>query len=279
MRHPLDDSTLKVGRAQRLADELQRDVAAYERAYPIQCSREVDEEKKEERFRFADPPELPREWAVRVGEIAHNARSALNYIVAAGVRRAGATLQLSNDFPIFTDEDRYLAGGANSHRNRKLRGVPEPIKKKIDDIQPFHVRKRAPIHPLALLQALNNPDKHETMWPAWAQIVTPGGTVQMIGSTAWREANVVLRNGVMAEAWVGPLGDIGSGDFALVVRPPSVRHQRRARFGPEVIFGASDDAYVTLSELRRVVQHADGIVRWFRQDFEGESTSSATGDG
>lgn len=121
-------------------------------------------------LRHADP-----EWATIVGDFAFNRRASLDYLITALVRSAGNQESGSTEFPIYGAEpargvtwenvDEWWENDRDGLIRRKLADTPPATKAALKELQPFYgVPMADPVgHPLAVLQALNNRDKHRRL--------------------------------------------------------------------------------------------------------------------
>jgi hypothetical protein len=103
------------------------------------------------RWVFRQSKPLPDEWAVVVGEFAHNLRSALDIAVFQLAEASEGRPGNKTAFPIFSTERDYLA-----QRRNYLKGVPERHSPFFDQAQPFANTKSA----FADLAWLTNEDQH-----------------------------------------------------------------------------------------------------------------------
>jgi hypothetical protein len=105
---------------------------------------------------------LEHDLGVIVGELVHNLRCALDYIIPELVKASSIALEKKHQFPIATDLNHYtkwvgsttlaVAGGP-------LGGIIHGLKE-IFDSQPFHKQPVPEGHRLALVQQFSNADKH-----------------------------------------------------------------------------------------------------------------------
>ncbi len=111
------------------------------------------------RARIDEQP--PEGWWLDLGELAANARSALDHLVFQLALDSGNDpREQRTQFPIFEVEDDYLKGGKRNWRERMLAGVASRHRKVIDDYQPYKVGGDAAQHPLAVLRSLTDRHKH-----------------------------------------------------------------------------------------------------------------------
>lgn len=171
----LEDYRRKRGRANKHLQEIERAVHAYAEADDIIVGGKFHDSLGKHVFEV--PLRKPNpEMALMIGDCVYDLRASLDYLVTAWVRAAGNAESSSTEFPIYsvpmtrpvhdveeararwsTDPDGLLA--------RKLHGTPPETKTLLERLQPFF---GAPAldpsnHPLALLKALSNRDKHRRL--------------------------------------------------------------------------------------------------------------------
>jgi hypothetical protein len=131
MDHPLDDCRLKIARAKEQFDALRDEIAEFSQNNPYAATIRLDPETGDEIFEATDPPRFKRSWGVLVGEIAHNLRSALDWLVHELVTEASGEPHGKTAFPISETEGGYLRvvrRGGVSYRDWLLAGVPDKLK-------------------------------------------------------------------------------------------------------------------------------------------------------
>ena len=142
----------KISRAQQCLQALDADIEAFceyerrkhvfameQRLQPVLHSRETE-------------PLV--DYAVRVGEIAYNLRSALDHLVWQLVIDNGEDPTRQNQFPIFFEEGQY-----SERAKDMLKGVKEDRSEMIHRLQPFQENSVAGAH-LWMLNSICNIDKH-----------------------------------------------------------------------------------------------------------------------
>jgi hypothetical protein len=105
---------------------------------------------------------LEHDLGVIAGELVHNLRCALNYIIPELVKASGATVGTNHQFPIFTSQQSYtqrVGTAVLANANGPLGGITHGLKE-IFDLQAFHKQPKPEGHPLALVQQFSNADKH-----------------------------------------------------------------------------------------------------------------------
>lgn len=187
MGHPLDDAWRKFDWAKRHYRALCNDVGDFEREHPYRISVALEEDNSAVVFRVHDLAEPPADWGLRIGDILHNARTALDYLVVQ--LAAMTTGQQPGDvasvqFPIYSDAKKF-----KDNAKRGLEEVlPHGYFTRLEELQPFHAMDTSiwPINPLEWSQVgvanfgvhrlpfaletladLDNIDKHRVVVPMW----------------------------------------------------------------------------------------------------------------
>lgn len=125
-------------------------------------------------------PELPRDWGVILGDALHDCRSALDNTVASLVRLAAGEPTRSSEFPILVNP----RGGPEQPLLTALTGVLHVYQEPVRAAQPYLVGADRDQHPLAILQALSNADKHRVVHVA---TITPTEGAYRLGTTVGNE--------------------------------------------------------------------------------------------
>ncbi len=146
----------KIQRAQEHFTTLNHEILAYLKdcrdsaRHPIT----INPQQSTIRVYFQPIAEPGLQISVIVGDCVHNLRSAIDHIW----KRLG---QDDGNFPLYCDIDgpnNWLLQG-----KRRIAGLPAEAQVIIDRLQPCHLGKDAPTHPLAILNKLSNIDKHEAI--------------------------------------------------------------------------------------------------------------------
>jgi hypothetical protein len=137
-----------------------------------------DSDASEYVFRVdVEPP--PEDWGTRVGEFAHNLRSALDNLVWQLALLGGGTPDKSTQFPIFEDEVEWNSG----KRRSQTRALRPHYVARLKPAQPFHLGENIALHPLAILTHLNNLDKHRAVHVGFVWL--PDGRPFFWANTPW----------------------------------------------------------------------------------------------
>jgi hypothetical protein len=144
----------KLSRAEQLLVDLENLLEGY-RHDCCEVVRENRPETGEIVFTFGQLIPCPDKVSVLAGEILHNLRCPLDYLVCGHVV---GDLTYSHAFPILDANN----GKSRRRMAKQLEGVPDPICTIIEGLQPYQFPP-AKDHPLFLLQELNNLDKHKLL--------------------------------------------------------------------------------------------------------------------
>jgi hypothetical protein len=170
---PFDSAWLKWGRAMEHGETLKADilkVASNRDADLITTKTQYDAKRRGFRLIVTDIAPVPASWALILGDTANNYRCALDHLAWALVERGKtppATLKGKGHgvyFPICSDLPRF-----ESIRKSYLPGVRRADLAIVCRHPPYPAaptqRSRDPI---AMLQWINNADKHRTVHPLWS---------------------------------------------------------------------------------------------------------------
>lgn len=150
----LEGVRAKVRMAHEQIHDLCEDIRVFEESQKQYVEHIAYEDRQE--FVFTGDAKCPIEWSIRVGDIVHKLRSALDHLVTYLVLSNGNHtnfLSQRHQFPIFQSEPEYL-----KNVKEYLKGVDGTAETKIHSRQPFN----APVGNLSLwsLHCLNIVDKH-----------------------------------------------------------------------------------------------------------------------
>jgi len=137
----------------RAYDDLFRD---YLESDPYRIIFEFDQASGWHTFRWSVDSEPPLEdLALIFSDILGNLRSTLDYLVWQLVLTGGRKPGRQTAFPIIKRENDWAVQGGSA-----LRGVPKEWAELIERMQPFQRYDRPDLHPLAILEHVNNLSKH-----------------------------------------------------------------------------------------------------------------------
>lgn len=126
-------------------------------------------------------PLLPAHWPLMAGDAIHNIRSGLDYLIWALIDKAptkpNAEEALKVGYPICTKKGKYWGEGdqfPNNGARMRLAGrwIDADALAVIDSTQPYLLGDLADEHPLAVIAAYSNEDKHRNLVACGALAVT-----------------------------------------------------------------------------------------------------------
>lgn len=199
--------------------ELDAALAEFDRTNPDPVSVELDPEGPTYVYRSRQPPALPAELPLRIGEILFGLRAALDHAVYAISSKRD--LEFHSAFPIFLYPTPDWQGTGNTFGFdpdglRKIRLLPTDAQAVVKRHQPFDHNPHPTFHPLWRLQELRNIDEHRALILAVA--VVRAGSVEVRGMGSGED----LGEGV-------EFTGLGFHDGDVVLRLP---HRPNAQFEP-----------------------------------------------
>jgi hypothetical protein len=167
---------LKLERAQEHIEAFHGELSAYMKRHPHRLSTKRQNDGWEVvSIEIVRP--MPERIPLIAGDAVHCLRSALDHIVYAIGKGAK---KRSGYWPICIAEDDYLLPRGKppcerpGMRDEGLAAVPEGLRTIIDEAQPYHGGDRAEEHVFAVLNRLDNADKHRIVQTALAVVRHPG---------------------------------------------------------------------------------------------------------
>lgn len=153
----LSGARTKLDRAQQQLLALGETLAAFAEDEPYQLVERVDpgvtEDLRDYRYIVTDLKPTRPEFAAHIGEILHNFRSMLDYLVYASATRHS----FSTQFPIF-----HRASDWPAKSGPMMRNVPPQYARIVEQAQPYHLPDPSE-HTLSKLNYLSNTDKHRLL--------------------------------------------------------------------------------------------------------------------
>lgn len=155
----LQDMRAKLRRAFRQTMELEREMHEFCEAQGKLILPEFNPNNREYPYGWVyrgDPSQAFSDWQIRIGEIIHNARSALDNLVHAAVLANRQEPSRGNAFPVLGSKE------WKKWDDEKLKGVPEFVIERIKQVQSPLTLPFAPadFEMLEVLHELWNTDKH-----------------------------------------------------------------------------------------------------------------------
>lgn len=160
MADSLSGVRLKLQRAKDQIEGLQADTLAFVDTHPYTAGLHFDRDVRELTFSVQVKKLPPPIWGVRIGEIIHNLRSALDHVVweLVVLKTGGPPKTKQNQFPVFETEPGFNDRGVGKF----LADVGAEAIDLIRSEQPFRTGENA-LSPLWHLKELSDVDKHRTL--------------------------------------------------------------------------------------------------------------------
>jgi hypothetical protein len=153
----LAGARIKLDRAQLQLLSLGHALMGFAESEPYRLVEEVEPRDEDDlayyRYIVTDLRPTRPEYAAHIGEILHNFRSALDYLVYAAATRHS----FSTQFPIF-----HRASDWPAKSRPMLRAVPRRYVRIVEESQPYHSSPPGE-HVLSQLNYLSNTDKHRLL--------------------------------------------------------------------------------------------------------------------
>jgi hypothetical protein len=252
MNHRLSGCRVKIARARKHLEELDRTVNGFLSVHPYDIYSEFSVDTGEEVWRIKVLLSPPVELGGIIGDVVHNLRSALDLAVCRLVRVNNGNVTANTGFPVYTDATDYQSTG-----RKKVRGVTPAALRIIDFLQPCNQPVPPEDHMNYILHRLDITDKHRLLIP--------------VGS-AMHDGDIYIRNavldGVPQSLGVNPIVD--GAEFLRVkhiIKKPNTEIEPRLRF--ELVFerdgpGQGQEVLHLLSQL---VTYTEKNINWFDSLF------------
>jgi hypothetical protein len=189
----LDDARRKLAQSQEHHKTLEAAVESFRRRHSYALVGEFDAEASEYVFRvhvFESPPDV---FALAVGDLVQNLRTALEYIAWQLVDLNNGKPGRHTGFPIFRDLDAFTKGSKGM-----VRGMSDAGLALIETTQPFNVRPNNPaLDPLWILNELARLDRHQILHTLTATLVHG-----VLRATAYRDVQSLGRGRAMGDGEV-----------------------------------------------------------------------------
>ena len=180
MPHALNGCRLKLERAIRHVEVLNLAIQGLREPGTDKLIRSFDLQTDE--FVWSvDEPDPPATWATLMGDILHNFHSTLDHLAWQLAIRKNYGHDLPPEtritFPIFKNRGRFWRKRSDNGKWTGLSGAntllrfPGNARKHVLAVQPYKDGTASPQHPLWLLHALSNEDKHKTLHVVGSAIV------------------------------------------------------------------------------------------------------------
>ncbi|HEX8725805.1 MAG TPA: hypothetical protein VF737_10495 [Gemmatimonadaceae bacterium] len=154
------DHHAKLRWARKHFEALQADIARFMDANPYELRVRFDQKRQQYVAALRAPRPLPRDWSLRLGDILHNTRSALDSLVHALAGKHLGRMPSDDEARCirFVIVDERAAWSDES--GRWLAHVSPEVRAKIETLQPYHHPPVRYHHPLSVLRDLTRIDRH-----------------------------------------------------------------------------------------------------------------------
>jgi hypothetical protein len=160
-KHIDDTHTKLISRvefAAKRGTEFSTEVRKWGNDHPVSLTGEIADDRLSYKIvlNFSQQPSLD-DWGRTFGDAMHNLRSVLNNMVAEIAQAEGATKEQikSVQFPVALSAKQWRS------EKKRIQLLPPEVRTAIEKVQPFTEMPQSPEqHPLAVLSALSNQDKH-----------------------------------------------------------------------------------------------------------------------
>jgi hypothetical protein len=163
--HRLAGAVEKFNRSKEQFDELRAEMEMFFNSEPKPHSSigEFDTGAWEwvERFQIRRAP--PLRFGVIFGDCLHNLRSCLDHVIWQVTLLDGGTPDDQTQYPIASHSEAQF----NRMAGRRIPGLTAKHRAMVKKTQPYHRVDKASAHPLAMLAALSNADKHQVVHAAY----------------------------------------------------------------------------------------------------------------
>lgn len=149
---------IKVERAKEHIRDLELQIRHFHDGGPYEVLRQ-DGTNGEITFRVKVRAQPPPEWGTIIGDVIHNLRSALDYLVWQLVLANGKTPGKKTGFPICQNTEEF-----ETHGQQKIRGVTDEVVRLVRELKPY----RGGNDVLWRLHELDIMDKHKLLIPVGA---------------------------------------------------------------------------------------------------------------
>jgi hypothetical protein len=181
---------------------------------------------------------IPMRFSLLAGDIVHNLRTALDYLVYQLVRLGKNEPTKRTSWPIFVEKP---VGRDLGRYNAAIKGIPKPFRETIDWFQPYQTPTNPLRENLALLAELDNTDKHRLVRPGVAILTKSAATHDVVVS----------------------VGAVEPGK-ELLRRRESIPNSMEFAHYYELAFW---EQHVTLMKLSELAETVDGIIEKFSPFF------------
>jgi hypothetical protein len=254
----LDGVWAKLDRAAEHLTVLDEETAAFFESKPYVVESEFEPDVTEYVVYIKPIRQPPLRLGLLLGDCAHNLRSALDHLVCQLASLNGPTDCATTQFPICGSESEF-----DRRAGTWLAGVDPTHVAQIKLVQPYNAGVDAPHHFLALLNWLDNVDKHRVVHPTFGYFnPTPEEREGLRFTAANRDAGTIRWRKIAGGRRIEGKADIARVKLAPLGTKPEVQMHGKLTFDPA--FGTEWLRGTAIPEIYRRVK---GVVEGFAADF------------
>jgi hypothetical protein len=259
----LDDIRLKVSRAKQQLDALSGEISQVTTEQQVYLTGQHNPVDDSYSAILHNVPQVSREWGLILGECLHNARGALDHLVAALVTIAGGEVGTRHQFPICRDPEEWQSQVTPRRGDGRLAFIEPTHVAIIESVQPYQADTGFPS--LLTLQRFSNADKHRLIHGAVTHTVAkPVLTGQLaiplrITEVVYVDPDTPVHEGMTlarykAQAKAAPM---------IGMPVPGSQVLIHANIRLTTVFGESGREDTRVREFRTVVDNVSAIVDQF----------------
>lgn len=223
MVSPRLSAVAKVARAEETARHLLREITTWLQSHPAPFLVTGQLRGTDYVFRATGTLEVPVGFAILVGEIFYQLRTALDHLLAALIIANGGTPNDKHQFPIASTAERF----AEAMKRGDIRGVSSRAQQLIERFQPYQPPATPPTI-MGILRDFTNTDKHRAL-------VVVGGGVAIADKIAIEEVDGPVTVTGMSPPFVKRIADKGTDFFTLNLGEPHSRFRASIACKPQVV--------------------------------------------
>jgi hypothetical protein len=277
-RPELHGCELKIARANEHLSALEAEALRFPAEHdPCELALESDLDSGWHTLGVTRVEELPPEWGVIVGDIAHNLHSALDHLVWQLVLANGEKPGAWTYFPIISEEGDFLRRAIcpSDDKRAMLHGLDwrgEAVAM-IERLQPYNTPKGVRrLHPLRILNAVSNADKHRVVHAGLTAFWSATPTVSVDPVGPGMGVQVILPDGaklVEHDVRIRPRQTIVGGTEILRFRvePADTHVEVQTDLGINPVFKAENSSAM-IQQLHVIADRVDEIIKTFEPFFK-----------
>lgn len=273
--HPLAGPRLRLSRSKDHLERLDREINKFlgGKPEPYKLVSDLDPKTGKGAYRVSVIKEPDARWGVVIGEIAHNLRAALDGLTWQLAMLNPGEPHARTGFPIYAlgrTKRKHRGGGLLPHFWGKrdgvlrLRGVPKPLRARIEAVQPYKRGNGGRLNPLFLLHEMNNADKHRLL------LVTGSGVVDAkVNITAMSGGSGVHITAINSGVELVDGAEVITFQLIPGSQPGTVK--MNPQIVTQIQFGRSCDAITGLPVIPTLItihNHVSELVQSFGDVFE-----------